>query len=162
MESVGEKLRNARLRAGLSLEDISHRTRIGVKSLAAIEADDTETIGSRFFYKSFVFQMANVTGIVRSELEPAFQMAFERIAEPLVPGQPGAPAPPKLSSLKPVPVKASRWFYSVALLVLMLTVCSAVFAYWQDNRTAAVPTAPAHKSQAISAPKNLDKTAPVA
>lgn len=136
MESAGHKLHEARLRSGLSLEQISERTRISRKILAAIEADDTASIGSRFFYKSFVGQMARIVGVNEADLRPAFEAVYEALPEPLVPGQPGSPIPPDVGSLRPMPVKASRWAYSGGLLVVMLAVCSAVFGYWQNNREA--------------------------
>lgn len=163
MESVGQKLRDARRRTGLSLEEISRRTRISFKSLEAIEADDFESIPSRFFYKSFVWQIADMLGVSRNELQVAFEAAYHRLPEPLVPGQPGAPVPPKLSSLRPTPVKVSRWVYSAALFVVMLAACSAVFGYWQDNRVQAAPIttaakAVAHASAAGVQPASLKTT----
>ena len=57
MESVGQTLREARLRDGLTVQDVNARTRISVNNLLSIEADELHGISSRFLYKSFVRQV---------------------------------------------------------------------------------------------------------
>jgi hypothetical protein len=56
MQSVGQVLREERLRQSLTLEEVSASTRISLKNLDAIEKDDFNQIGAPFFYKSFVRQ----------------------------------------------------------------------------------------------------------
>ena len=87
MESVGQKLRDARIRLGLSLEQISADTRITVKNLAAIEADDLSQISSPFFYRSFVRQFAGKVKLDYEAIAAAVKEAAGRMPEPLMPGQ---------------------------------------------------------------------------
>jgi cytoskeletal protein RodZ len=134
MESVGQKLRAARLNLGLSLEDISARTRINLKNLSALEADAFEVISSRFIYKSFALQVAQAVGLNPDSLRDALDAAVSQIPEPLVPGHPGAPIPPHLPSLRASRVRLSRWVYSLALLIAMLAACSGLYAMWQNSR----------------------------
>src|SRR5271156_3492833 len=56
--SVGELLQGARLEQKLDLPTVSARTKISVRYLTAIEADDRQSLPSGFFYKSFVEQYA--------------------------------------------------------------------------------------------------------
>jgi cytoskeletal protein RodZ len=62
MSSVGELLQEARLAQQLDLTAVSERTRISVRYLEAIEANDRKVLPSGFFYKSFVDQYARFLG----------------------------------------------------------------------------------------------------
>ncbi|MBV9266260.1 MAG: helix-turn-helix domain-containing protein [Acidobacteriaceae bacterium] len=135
MESIGLKLREARLRSGLTLPDISAATRIKLKTLEAIENDDFAQIDSPFAYRSFARQFGGCVGLRSPEFDSALQASSTAIPEPLVPGQAGAPAPPNLPSLRPQRTKALRWLLSLASLVLMLVACSNLYAMWQNSRT---------------------------
>ncbi len=161
MESVGLKLRQARLRLGLTLEDVSAITRINIKNLSAIEADEVDHISSRFIYKSFVRQIATAVGIPSESVEETLAAAAEAIPEALFPGQTGAPRPPKLASLRPQRTRISRWIYSTALLVGMLVACSTLYAMWQDSRikgTASIAVPTLTVATASSKPASTPKT----
>ncbi|MBV8550131.1 MAG: helix-turn-helix domain-containing protein [Acidobacteriaceae bacterium] len=133
MQSVGERLRAARLDLGLSLEQVSARTRIPVKNLRAIEADALSEISSAFFYKSFVRQFADDLGLDYGSIAPAVQDAVSTIPAPLIPGQADAPLP-KLSRLRPKRSFKARSFFSVATLAAMVVVCSIVYSEWRNSR----------------------------
>jgi len=49
MESLGRLLKNSREKKGLSLKDISLETKIGLRHLEAIEADQLELLPGGFF-----------------------------------------------------------------------------------------------------------------
>lgn len=138
MQSVGEKLREERLRKGITLEDISARTRITVKNLQAIENDDLSTISSPFFYKSFVRQFAQRLSLDYQELADAVQCSIGRIPEPLLPGQ-VEPILPKIARVE-VQVKQKRrtrsfrWVFSFLTLIAVLTGCSTLYAMWENSK----------------------------
>lgn len=136
MESVGQKLRAARLRLGLTLDQVSASTRITLRSLSALEADAVEQISSRFLYKSFVRQFAEAVGLDTEELRAELDAAVARIPESLVPGQDGAPVPPRVPGLRASRVRFSRWVSSLTLLIAMLAVCSTLYAVWKNSRGA--------------------------
>jgi Domain of unknown function (DUF4115)/Helix-turn-helix domain len=137
MESVGKKLRDARLRKKLALEDVSAITRINLRNLQAIEADDIAQISSPFTYRSFARQFASGIGLDWKELEQAACEMSGRIPEPLVPGQDGAPAQPGLPSLRSnkKPTHRLRWTLSLGSLGLTLGVCATFHAAWQTARS---------------------------
>jgi cytoskeletal protein RodZ len=135
MESVGFKLREARNRLGLSLEEVNAATRISVKSLQALENDDLPGIGTPFFYKSFVKQYAGRLKLDYGQLLPAIESAVRELPEPLIPGQGDLPVPSRI--VKPPRRRNLRWLYSVTSLVAVLIGCSALYAYWQTARNAA-------------------------
>jgi cytoskeleton protein RodZ len=91
MDSVGDTLRRERLRQNLDLQQVARETKIGVRLLEAIEADNFEKLPGGVFAKSFVRQYARVLGLDEEEL--ATQV--ERMIQP-PPEEPSAaePAPP--------------------------------------------------------------------
>lgn len=134
MESLGPKLRQARLRCGLTLEQVSAETRIPVRILHAIEDDDTEQIGSRFFYGSFARQFAHYLGLAQDEVNAAINFATAELPAPLVPGESGTPMPPGLAPLRPRRTKKMRWMLSVGSFAAMLSLCSGLYSVWQSSR----------------------------
>lgn len=136
MESVGQKLRAIRLQQGLSLEDISAKTRLSKKNLQAIENDDLSLAGSSFFYKSFVRQFAQHLKLDYQQIAPAVEELARTLPEPLMPGQSGCgvtlPSVPALRSPRP---KLLRWLYSFSSLLAMLVVCSTLYSAWQNSRS---------------------------
>jgi cytoskeletal protein RodZ len=87
MQSVGTRLREARIKKGYTLEDINARTRISLRNLNAIESDDLAKISSPFTYRSFVKQVADLLGLDYAVLAADAQVASSTMPEPLVPGQ---------------------------------------------------------------------------
>src|SRR5438132_10279575 len=73
MTAIGERLRRQRLQNRISLETVSLETKIGVRMLEAIEADQFEKLPGGVFRRSFVLQYAKALGIdpddIAAELE---------------------------------------------------------------------------------------------
>jgi cytoskeletal protein RodZ len=135
MESVGQKLRAIRLQRGLTLEEISAKTRINLRNLQAIETDDPSLFTSAFFYRSFVRQFAQQVGIEFTDLAAAVTSFTSSMPEPLIPGQTELASPlPKVPALRPSRRKKLRWLYSFTSLIVMLVGCSTVNSLWQDSR----------------------------
>ncbi|MBV9760587.1 MAG: DUF4115 domain-containing protein [Acidobacteriaceae bacterium] len=136
MESVGQKLRAIRLQQGLTLEDISAKTRISKRNLQAIESDDLTPMGSSFFYRSFVRQFAQQLRVDYSELAAAVQELGSTLPEPLMPGQAASGMEaPKVPALRRPRSKGLRWIYSFGSLFIMLIACSTVYSIWQNSRS---------------------------
>jgi cytoskeleton protein RodZ len=133
MESVGEKLRQQRVRQGLTLDDVSASTRISIKNLQAIENDELSGISSAFFYRSFVRQFAQRLGLDYDELAVAVQNWAGTMPEPTMPGQLQA-AMPKVPPLQPTRPKNFRWLFSFIALIAVLTGCSSLYGMWQSSR----------------------------
>jgi cytoskeleton protein RodZ len=87
MQSVGTRLREARIKKGYTLEDINSRTRISLKNLSAIESDDLSKISSPFTYRSFVKQVCDLVGLDHATVAADAVAASSTMPEPLVPGQ---------------------------------------------------------------------------
>src|SRR5258708_20714729 len=77
--SIGEKLRLARETRGIALRDISEQTRISMRYLEAIEADDYRRLPGGIFNRSFVRAYAKHIGYDEQEaLEEYSAMMHER------------------------------------------------------------------------------------
>ena len=63
MASIGERLRSQRLQNKISLDKISVDTKIGVRLLEAIEAEEFEKLPGGVFRRSFVLQYAQALGV---------------------------------------------------------------------------------------------------
>jgi cytoskeleton protein RodZ len=139
MESVGSQLRQARSRLGLTLEQVSARTRICTKNLEALENDDLSHISSPFFYRSFVRQFAEQLNLDYASMAPAVQDAVSAIPEPLIPGQalPGQAeqSHPKVPALPLGRPRSMRWLSPLLSLSVMLVGFSGFYALWQNTRS---------------------------
>ena len=62
-ESIGEKLRLAREARGIALREISEQTRISIRYLEAIEADDYKRLPGGIFNRSFIRAYAKFVGV---------------------------------------------------------------------------------------------------
>ena len=63
VESPGAMLASARVRAGLSLSDISERSRVSVTALEAIEGDDWDALPAPVYAKGFMRLYAREVGL---------------------------------------------------------------------------------------------------
>ncbi|HEU0121190.1 MAG TPA: helix-turn-helix domain-containing protein [Bryobacteraceae bacterium] len=72
MVSLGQKLKDERLRQGKQLRQIADELRIGSRYLEAIEAEDWKQLPGGFFNRSFVRQYAQSLGLNPSKIEEEF------------------------------------------------------------------------------------------
>ena len=131
MVSIGERLREERLRRGLDLQVIAEQTKISATFLHAIEADDLDRLPGSFFARSFVRQYARVLGLDESAIEPELnQLASAEAAEPEEPRLPRyMPAP--------MPAPGTGKPQSLAALLVFLVVIAGLagtYAVWQRMR----------------------------
>lgn len=155
MSSVGETLRRERLRKEMGLEQISRETKISARLLEAIEKDQFELLPGGVFAKSFVRQYARFLGL--DEEEMAAEM--EKVVNPMgdLHGFTGTPAAPAFKVPRLVEWEGGgRSNHSIlpalALVVAVMLVCSAVYAWWQRSRRPAPVTPPVAAAQKAPAP----------
>lgn len=171
MQSVGQILREERLRRGLALEEISDRTRISVKNLTAIENDDLAHISSTFFYKSFVRQFADVLSVDQDRLAPIMGASLGRVSPKQIPLVQSVRQPllsrnyiPQVASMGRPSRSGAPSLMSLVLLVVALVVCSGLYAAWKRSGKAAEETAQlselrvqAHSSSEASSDRELQE-----
>jgi cytoskeletal protein RodZ len=79
---IGAELAKARLRKGLSLDDLSHRTKIKVLKLLAIERDDMTALHGGVFARGFLRAYAREVGCDPEEIVRRYRAAYEDSAAP--------------------------------------------------------------------------------
>lgn len=138
MSAIGEKLRRERLQRKLGLEQISRELKISQRFLEAIEDDQFDKLPGGVFAKSFVRQYARLLGLDEEELATEVQRVIE----------PPFAVPQFVEQTKPSPVdtyvpRVEPWKDSgnsrsplpaLALVVVVMLVCSGVYAWWQRQR----------------------------
>ncbi len=138
MMSIGERLRQERLRRGVSLPQVAEQTKIRAGLLAAIEADDFDQLPGEFFARAFVRQYGRLLGVEESEIEAMLAQRFGAppAAEQAPPEWPaleaGQPPLPWAGDLLRNVVIGAAGFAAVALAGV------AVYYWWQGTRSPAV------------------------
>ena len=163
MDSVGQTLQRARVEQGLDLETVAARTRINIRYLTAIEADDRKSLPSGFFYRSFVDQYARLLCVDTTELraevdrllgedEPLPLPGYENIVSKSVPS---IKSPPRFG--------LGRVLGSVALFAAVVAGCSGVYVWWNRARVnvAAKPLASSHPNTPAAPAVNSHTAKPV-
>jgi cytoskeletal protein RodZ len=133
MASIGEKLRAARTDQGLDLAELSARTKISQKFLAAIEADDRDSIPGGFFYRSWVGQYARAVALDPVAITSEIDRILVQEQAPALPGHDFS----SVSEIKPARLAierrsggGNRLAYSFALLIAVVLGCSGLYAWW--------------------------------
>ncbi len=145
-EKIGARLAAARAAAGLELVDIARETRVPVRHLRAIEADDHHELPALPYAVGFVKSLARTVGMDPEEAAQRF-----RAETTIVPQTPMAASIEPLDErrLPPGGVVAA----SVAALVLVLGGLTAYGAGWFDSAPPATTevAAPAETAPAPAA-----------
>jgi cytoskeletal protein RodZ len=145
MSSVGETLRRERLRKELGLEQISRETKISARLLEAIEKDRFDLLPGGVFAKSFVRQYARFLGLEEEEVAAELEKAVHPGGE-LPSFASAAPEPaykvPRMVEWEGGGRSNSSVLSALALVVAVMLVCSALYAWWLRSRRPAAVTAP--------------------
>ena len=99
MNSIGEALRRERLRRNLDLEQVSKETKINIKLLEAIEAEEFSKLPGGVFAKSFVRQYARLLGLDEDEMVAELQRSIQPAP---------TAAPEEYSAPPPAPIELPR------------------------------------------------------
>lgn len=121
MPTMGEVLREARHRLGVSLEEVEEYTKIRKKYLIALEADDYSELPAPVYARGFLQNYAEYLGI-----DPAF------IDKLFLPPQSVQVAPEIRPAASGIPASAGISLRSVVVFLLaVLGVAAIGFLYWQ-------------------------------
>jgi cytoskeleton protein RodZ len=138
MTSIGDTLRRERLKRRLDLEGVSRELKISPRLLEAIEDERFDRLPGGVFAKSFVRQYARMLGLDEEEIVGELQRMLEPL--PLFPEPEPASAQspdillPRMELLESVgDTRTGRTstLRSLVMVVLVMLICSAVYAWWQ-------------------------------
>lgn len=150
MTQVGDTLRRERIKRNLDFEQISRELKISTRFLEAIENDQYDKLPGGVFAKSFVRQYARLLGLDEEDLAGQMQAMFpppQDIAQMSEHSRGASVAPiqvPKVEEWETVGDKGFRWSGSLsaaAMVVVVMLVCSAVYAWLQRPKQPAVTQA---------------------
>lgn len=124
MNSFGATLKREREARGISLQQISANTKIGVRLLKAIEEEQLEQLPGGIFDKSFLRQYARYLGLDEDQILSEYLQAIGAVPEP-----PAAPPPQEMNaSLSSDSVSRGGGYVRLILTaVLVGMVVAAVF-----------------------------------
>jgi cytoskeleton protein RodZ len=164
MPSIGDTLREQRVRRGLTLDEVSERTRINSRLLKAMEAEEWDKLPGRFFARAFLRQYAAYLGVDPGLVSAELACWEEPVeAEP----EPGPEPESKRITLAPIMLDGGarrralkRWLGSLAVFALAVAVCAGLYAVWQ--RTHLEPTPAAKPAPPVVAPSTSPTAPPAA
>jgi cytoskeleton protein RodZ len=171
MTPVGENLRRERLKRNLDLEEISRELKISMRFLQAIENDQYDKLPGGVFAKSFARQYARLLGLNEEDIAGQVQQVVGPVEVPQ-PDETLKPAPlahihvPKVDEWQTVGDRRFHWsgWLSAVVLVAVMLVCSAVYAWLQRPKPNVIAQAhrpPATVSQAAAQQVVPPSTTPI-
>lgn len=128
MRSVGCRLRDARVRMGLSVEDVVDKIKLASRQIVALEADDFQALPETAFVRGFVRSYANLLQMDAQSLLDGLPETVQLKSEP-----PPVDAPfPKARS-------ARRQNLNLLIAALLITLLLAAFSLWQGKIPQLIP-----------------------
>jgi cytoskeleton protein RodZ len=164
MISIGEKLRRQRLQNRISLERVSLETKIGVRLLEAIEAEQFEKLPGGVFRRSFVLQYARALQLDPDEIAGELDQLSQFDEPPPLPSTDTAnnqsPSSGSGFSLnRDLGELRGSTMGSLIAAVGVIMVCALIYNWWQTPRVAKVETASLRPTQHATAPEPLSASA---
>jgi len=142
-EMLGQRLKEHREQAGLTIQNLYEKTKIPVGVLEALEAGDNQHLPSPVFVKGFLRSYALEVGLEPTQVLQEYKNSVLEEAQP-VPVPVTARAPVKDLSSAPL---------VILVLVLLLSVAAAAYYYLTPIVTVTSPAPVAMESTAPSPPK---------
>jgi cytoskeleton protein RodZ len=164
-ESVmpGRRLKEVREARGISVAEVAHALKFGVRQVEALEADDYSNLQGATFQRGFIRSYARYL-----KEDPAPLLALLDVTAPPPEAEIVAPSNMGTATSEPFLQRNQRW----VLLALALVAAAAVGAYWvtqkeagapskvETEATTAQPAAPADAQPTVVAPTPVPLTAP--
>jgi cytoskeleton protein RodZ len=150
-ERVGDRLRAARLKAGLDLTDVASRTRVPLRQLQAIEAGDYSDIPSPTYCVGFVKAYARVVGEDEATLSRDLRVELGQTQS----GGRAEAIDYEDADPARIPGKKLAWF-AVGMIALIL----AGFAIWRNYMMSDTAQSQAAPEEIASPAPNITATSP--
>ena len=132
MADVAARLRTARVQAGLTIEDLSARTKIKPAALAAIECGDFDRLPGEFFTRAFLGTYARELKLPVTEVMAEYDAGRPAPAHPVEDAPAREAGGPLLESVRGFPVPGM----TSALLALAIVLTAAAVLFNPPDRPA--------------------------
>lgn len=148
MKTIGSVLRDARMREGLSLEDLSERTKIRKNFLAALEENNFPKLPSETVARGFIQVYAREVGLDQKSALALFRRDFSS-------GKDGEIVPHEM--LEPISTRRSifqraRWTFVVVAVFLTLAVGFIAYQWISVSTVPAVSVVEPKENQEVRSP----------
>ena len=168
MITVGQKLRNERIRQGRELKPIADELKISSRYLKAIEDEDWAQLPGGFFGRSFVRQYAAALGLDPAEYEKAVPQP-ETDPKPVVTQSIVHQRKDQEITVPPLMAPPGKGFFDLKMwaavggFVLAIAAGSNLYTLFQEGRNGKSPSAASTKPADASSEKQMSKpSVPVA
>ncbi|MGH9492873.1 MAG: helix-turn-helix domain-containing protein [Terriglobales bacterium] len=152
MGSFGERLQREREMRGITLEEIADSTKIGTRSLRALEQEDFDKLPGGIFNKGFVRAYARYLGIDEEQAVADFLAAA---------GEPEQPLPSPFPREKQAPASSHQgWAVILSVLGLAAVLWGGRYIYERSQRSE--PTSPPQTQVEPQKPPPTSPPAPAA
>lgn len=121
----GKRLKEAREAKGISIAEVAHALKFGVRQVEALEADDYSNLQGATFQRGFIRSYARYL-----KEDPAPLLAMLDVTAPPVEAEIVAPSNMGAATSEPFIERNQRW----VLLLLALVAAGAVGAYWLTQK----------------------------
>lgn len=129
MKSAGEILKTTRLKKGLTLKDVSNKTKIGISFLQAIEDRDYKKLPSTTYAKGFVRSYAQSLDLDIEHIMAFFRREYQEVMPEIkIP-----PQPIDTPIVAVTPGKVITFFVSITILIFL------GILFWQYKSFAGAP-----------------------
>jgi cytoskeleton protein RodZ len=154
--SLGEQLRRARLERGVNLREVAEQTRITMRHLEAIEADDYKSLPGGIFNKSFIKSYARYVGFPEAR---ALELYERELRERGLHADEAATTPQRSRVYTGESSRSPLMTYGLSAVIvgLLILVVYAGLQFWNNKKAetggaAATPTPAAAQQAAPAAP----------
>lgn len=113
----GESLKKERELRGITLDEISHQTKVHTRFLEAIERDDLRGLPAKAFAKGFLRSYARMVGLDEEQVITHFEYCYRAVR----PEEYSAPHPKSSSGVGRHRVLFESLFLLIFLLLLIIT-----------------------------------------
>lgn len=153
--SAGQRLAAAREAAGLTLAELSARTKISERHLGALETGDFASLPGRTYVFGFTRTFAKTVGLDPAAMVDAMGRDYSRSAP-----EPEVAASPAFAPGDPARVPSSRFAWMAGFVLLVAAIGG--FIWWQNNSTStdSLPSLIPVETPSAAAPSAAPSEAP--
>ena len=141
MASVGQKLKDARIAKGLTLDDLQQTTKIQKRYLIAIEEGNYDALPGKFYVKAFARQYAETVGLNPNEIIQELDQELGMPASPEEQPETTSRVQKREELTRPqdnsLSAKISKYLPTIIIVVVVVAILGTIYAVaWGNHEKA--------------------------